>query len=1000
MPSLTMRKLFLLMATTGFFYQSYGQSGLYQTGVDKQFDDAFELFDKHQYSASKQAFEIVKGEKLSPRRTIDADFYYAVSALYLENPDGPSLVEGIINHYPEDPRANEAAFILGDYLFEKRHYKEAIEKYSLVNVDVIDLEQRSKVYFRTGYSYFQLKDYTNAARYFDPVKKMQTSYTGDGYYYSGYVSLQQQKYDQAIADLKQADRYPEYQDKVPYMLSELYYRQQRYDELIDYGTSITQSRQKLDRKSDIYLLLAEAYFERRDFTNAATYYDAFSKGGSTKMSREQMYKAGVAQFEVGQYQLAANYFKQVALQDDRLGQVSSYYLGHSYLKLNNPEYAITSFSAAYKSDVDANIQEEALYNFAKLSLERGSYQEAINAMDQYLAKFPSGNNIGEVETMMSDALINTNNYLRAVEHIEGMSNKSPAIRAAYQKVTYYQGLTYFRNKRYAEAITYFDKSILYPVDKTIVHEAFFRKGEAYAAQENMPAAIKAYEQVTSMRLTSLDPALIRSHYGLGYAYFNTQQYSKAQQQFLQYNEKIKKVNNLTSYYDDAILRLGDSYYIQKKFDEALSTFRQAINERNPDGDYAHYMAGVVLNFQNRNKEAIAELDRALSKYPNSRFRDDIVFQKAQINMEVSNYADARKGFSELISQSPNSAFVPFALEGRAVASYSLKDYNETIADYKKILDSYPNATNADAALVGLQETLSLQGRTAEFSKYLSDYKRSNPGNQSLQSIEFETAKNLFFNKSYGESIKAFEEFRRSYPNSAQESEAQYFTADAYYRMGQKDKALQQFYTLEGRGASTHRSKAIQRIAEIEFENKNYQKAIPYFISSTKLARDKIEQYEANRGLMTAYYETKKHDSASYYADKVIALGDITPDATASAQLIKAKSLLQTGKTADAQDELMALLNESSSVQGAEALFMLAQSFHSAGNYKQSNETIFTFSEKYGVYSLWYGKCFVLLAKNYKALNENFQAKATLESIIENSENQQVLEEAKAELKGL
>ncbi|GGF48468.1 tetratricopeptide repeat protein [Echinicola rosea] len=992
-----MRKLLLLFVATGFFYQAQAQSGIYQTGLEKQIDDAYELFDKHQYSASKLEFEKLQAAELSPSQRIDVDFYHAVSALRLDNPDGPSLVGKIIDDYPNDPKANEAAFLMGDFYFDKRLYKKSIASYDLVNVDVVSLEQRSKVYFKMGYAYFQLKDYANAARYFDPVKKMQTNYTGDGFYYSGYVALQQSKYDQAIADFKQADRYPTYQSKVPYMLSELYYRQEQYDELITYVTPITQSRGNLDQKEGIYLLLAEAYFEKRDFTNAATYYDAATKAGKGDMTREQMYKAGVAQFKVRQYEKATDYFKQVALEKDKLGQVSSYYLGHSYLQLKNPQYAVTSFSAAYKSDDDPAIKEEALFNYSKLSLERGGFQEAINAMDSYLANYPNGQHVGEVETLLSDALINTNNYLRAIQHIEGMSNKSPAIRAAYQKVTYYQGLTYYRNKQYNEAITYFDKSITYPVDKGIVHEAFYRKGEAYAAKEDLKGAIAAYEQVMNMRLTSLDPALIKSHYGLGYAYFNTKEYAKAENQFKSYTDKIKKVSNVQSYYDDALIRLGDCYYIQKKLDPALSTFRLAINERNPSSDYAHYMAGVVLNFQNRNREAVAELDRAINRYPNSRFRDDIIFQKAQINMEESNYTEASKGYSELITKSPNSPFVPFALEGRAIASYSLKKYDQTINDYKKILGQYPNAENANAALVGLQEALTLQGRSGEFSNYLSEYKNSNPGNESVQGVEYEAAKNLFFGQSYQQSIQAFQTYLSNYPNSAQKHEATYFIGDAYLRMRQEDEALKTFYRLEKMGASSQKAKAIQRIAEIEFEHKNYQKAIPYFITSTKVARDRIEQYEANKGLMMAYYETGKYDSADFYANKVIELGDVTADAKANAQLIKAKSLLKTNKTSEAQDELMALVNESGSLQGAEALFLLADTFRKAENYTQSNETIFGFSEKYAVYDYWYGKCFVLLARNYKSLNENFQAKATLESVIENSENEQVIKEAKAEL---
>src|SRR5690606_2193479 len=298
--------------------------------------------------------------------------------------------------------------------------------------------------------------------------------------------------------------------------------------------------------------------------------------------------------------------------------------------------------------------------------------------------------------------------------------------------------------------------------------------------------------------------------------------------------------------------------------------------------------------------------------------------------------------------------------GRAIANYSLKNYDETINDYKKILDSHPNASNANAALVGLQETLSLQGRSGEFSKYLTAYRNSNPDNASLQNIEYEAAKNLFFNQAYKESISSMENYLKNYPESGQVQEANYFIGDAYYRLGDKEKALQYFYALEKMDGSSQQARAVQKIAEIEFENKNYKKSIPYFISSSKNARDKIEEYEANKGLMEAYYYTSNYDSASFYADKVIELGNITADSESSALLIKAKSLLEQDKVQESEDALMTLINEYKTIQGAEALYLLASSFHDQGKFAQSNEAIFDFSAPFGVYDFWYGKSFILL----------------------------------------
>src|SRR5690606_658799 len=236
--------------------------------------------------------------------------------------------------------------------------------------------------------------------------------------YSGYMAMQAGDFPKAVQNFKEAEKSNLYAPKIPYMLSALYYRQGDFTSLEDYATPILNTRKNLEKREEIYLLLAEASFENKNYVNAASYYDTYAKGSKVALTRDQRYKAGVAHYEVGDFQQASNYFKEVALVNDKLGQVSSYYLGHAYLKLNNFQYASTSFNAAYKSGQDPAIREEALYNYAKVNLQRGSFQDAVVALDQYLETYPGGTHVREAENLLSEALINTSNYLRAIEHIE------------------------------------------------------------------------------------------------------------------------------------------------------------------------------------------------------------------------------------------------------------------------------------------------------------------------------------------------------------------------------------------------------------------------------------------------------------------------------------------------------------------------------------------------------------------------------------------------------
>ena len=63
------------------------------------------------------------------------------------------------------------------------------------------------------------------------------------------------------------------------------------------------------------------------------------------------------------------------------------------------------------------------------------------------------------------------------------------------------------------------------------------------------------------------------------------------------------------------------------------------------------------------------------------------------------------------------------------------------------------------------------------------------------------------------------------------------------------------------------------------------------------------------------------------------------------------------------------------------------------DYTNSNEALYVIPEQYGMYSEWLDKGFLLVAENFIAMKEYFQAKATLQSIIDNSSNAQTIQTA-------
>jgi TolA-binding protein len=316
------------------------------------------------------------------------------------------------------------------------------------------------------------------------------------------------------------------------------------------------------------------------------------------------------------------------------------------------------------------------------------------------------------------------------------------------------------------------------------------------------------------------------------------------------------------------------------------------------------------------------------------------------------------------------------------------------------LEKHPNAQNSENALKGLQETLTLQGRSEEFGAYLTKYKTSNPGSGNLQSLEFESAKSLYLDKKYVQAALAFENYLKSYPQSAQKTEALFFAGDALLQAGITEKAVGYFKQLEREPASPLRLRAIQKLGMIELGKGNYEMAIPYLEIASQNARNKVEEAEVVQGLLVASFATQKFTQCLTYAERLIGLDGIIPESTPLALLTKAKAQRGLNQKTLAETTLQNLVSDHKTIQGAEGLFLLAFSYQERGDFAKSNDAIFDFSGPYSDYDFWYGKMFLLLADNFLKTGEKFQAKATLESIVERSTNSEIKAEAQSKLKNL
>lgn len=977
-----------LLASTGVC----AQATLSQSKSDTYFQSGIDKMEHHQFGAAMDDFEqFLLTRPTNDPRVMEAEYFRAYCAVTLLHSDGEKLLSQFVADNPKHPRSVSAYFDLATFFYDEKNYAKASYYFTKVNFPSLSEEQRTVGRFKWGYALFSQRNLLGALDQFNTVKSLGGQYGPASSYYAGFIELSVGDFDNARTDFQRAEKSPSYATIVPPLIATTYLRQGKDNELIAYVEPLL-NREDIPT-DELSLLIAEAWFRKGEYARALPQYESYIEGHENA-GRSVYTRAGYAAWLSSNDVLALNYLKRAASDADSVGMYASYLLGTVYLKRGEKPLALTAFETSKQFKKDPRLAEESLFLSAKINYDLGRSDLAIREFESVLGLYPQSTHTQEIKELLAQAYVNANNYNKAIAYIESLPHRTPAVDRAYQKATYLKGTEFYNKEDFPQAAASFKKSLEFRMDSRLTAEASFWLGETYAVGKRYEEAVPHYEEALSQPGLS-NELILAIRYGLGYAQYNMQRYDKALVSFKDYVSRASGEAN----YADGVLRLADCQYVLKSYGEALSSYRKVIQLKSVDSEYAHLQSGLILAIQHQFSEAKSELG-GVARNTASRYMEEALYQLGQIELEQGNYPSAIHQFTTLINTSKTTRYVPFAYSRRAAANYNLKNYGQTADDYIAVVEKFPSHPVVQDVLLPLQEALRLSGRVDEFDKHLAQFKQANPDAKGIESVEFESAKSHYFNQQYPKAIEALSAFVRNYPESSQASEARYYQAESYYRLKDYPKSLDGHQEVAKDVAFPLMSKVVGRIAELEFKLQHYELAVTAFHRLRAIATNKKDEHAALNGLMESYFLLAEYDSADRYARSLQQLAGVSPTVQSKSSLYLGKSAKARGDYDTAKDEFLTTINGAQDENGAEAKYLLAEVFYLTGDHTMCYETVIALNRDFSAYEDWVGKSFLLLADNYVATNEIFQAKGTLRSLIENFPRQDVRDLAKERLKGI
>ena len=972
-------------------YSQFAQESAIYTNDLKAYQDAVNLYNNKQYQAAQSIFMEVKKKADTEELEGDCAYYIANCAVRLNQIGADELMEDFVTNYPTSTKRNSAYKDVADYYFNQGKYAYALKWYDKVSENSLTNAEKETYYFNNGYALFTAKKYEASKRYFNKLVTSQ-KYGSQAKYYIGYMAYEGDDYNQANEYFDQIQGSDQLNEKLSYYQADMNFKLGNFEKAL--ALALDQLEKTRDRVeiSELHKIAGESLFNLKRYDEAIPHLEQY-KGKQGKWNNTDYYQLGYAYYQQKDYEKAIGQFNKIIDADNIVAQNAYYHLAECYLETDKKQQALNAFRNAYQMNYNEQIQQDAMLNYARLSYEIGNPYESVPALlTSYLKTYPDAPQKQEIEELLVDSYITSKNYEAALDLLE--KNRSYSSKETYQKVAFYRGVELFNEGSIEQAKEYFTKSLKEQHAAKYTAKATFWKAETNYRLGNYNEALIGYKQFAQTAKGMVIEENVLIDYNIGYTYFKQKNYDSAVTYFNQFIATNPDVAHL----NDAYLRLGDSYFVSRKYWPAMETYNKAIALNGVDADYAHFQKAISYGFVDRNERKIEELNSFVGNYPKSAYADDALFSLANVYIAEGQTAKGIAAYDRLVSSYPSSSYVPKALQRQGLNYYKENNTDQALVKFKTLVAKYPNSQEAVQSVPTVKAIYIELGRVNEYGAWAKELDFVEVTDAELDKATYDAAENQYVQNKIPAAQKGFETYLKEFPTGSNATPAHFYLAQILYSKGEKDASVSHYEYVSTQGRNTYTEQSLVRLSEIYIEKKAADKAIQSLKQLETVADYPQNITYAQSNLMKLYYENNDYEAAVMYAEKVLANPKIDNRIKSDAHVMIARSAIKTNNMAKAKTAYAEVQKIATGALAAEALYYDAYFKNIDGAYEASNAVVQKLGQDYSGYKQFTGKGLIVMAKNYYALDDAFQATYILDSLIKNfTDYPAVVTEAQKEL---
>lgn len=976
---------------------SMAQTHEKDTAPEKLYREGQALFRQKAFSAAIEPLEAYLKQTAAenaPQPAADyrqeAAYMLACTAYELNDTRCLETLQDFLDAHPDTPHANRIKALMATICFRQGDYREALRLFAHTNLARLEADERDDMTFRLATCYLQTGDLQEAAIWYETLRSTSNRYEADCTYYLSYIRYTQQRYQEALQGFLSLQANERYEKLVPYYIAEIYLQKNNYDKAEIVAQNYLSAWPHEVHAPQMHRIEGSAryhYGKYREAMDSFARYLHEETGEAPR--RDALYMYGMACYHCGAFSQVPELLGKVTDEPDALAQNAYLHMGLAYLQMGDKAKARMAFEQAAASDAEPGVKEQAAYNYV-LCIHDTSYSafgESVTAFEKFLNDFPHSVYADRVSSYLVDVYMSTRSYEAALASIERIAHPTLQVQKAKARILFQLGSQAFANTDFAQALTRFRQarataSSLGSAARELLGNAVYWEGESLYRLGQMSQAARCFRDYLAIAPDQGGKMVALAHYNLGYIAFHQKDYDRAGEHFRRFMQAGQGED--TAVRADACNRLGDCYLQKRSFPEARQYYTQAESFHTASGDYSLYQLALVSGLQKDYAGKIALLDRLAAQYPQSPYNVHALYEKGRAYVQSNDQAHAIATFRQLLEQFPESPVSRKAAAETGLLYYQSGNYEQAIEAYKQVAIRYPGSEEARLAMRDLKSIYVDANRVDEYAALVGQL----PGNihfapSEQDSLTYIAAERIYMKGETTAARNSFQRYLQSYPEGA-------FSLDAHYRLciiAQQEKDDDALLLHAGRlleyPDSPYTETVLLMRGEVLFNRQQYPQALADYKRLQAKATTAEHRQAGQLGALRCGRLMHDDTETIQAATALLAEGKLTPERRNEALYDRAQAYLNQKASQKAMDDLQQLAQDTRTLYGAEAKYLVADQYYRNRQYDKAEKEILDFIEQSTPHTYWLARSFILLADTYMATGKDLDARQYLLSLQQN-----------------